>query len=60
MNKILALREKRANLWNETKAFLDSHRGEDGYASGEIVSRMGGANSGWGSLRWLGDSSAFA
>lgn len=26
MNKILALREKRANLWNETKAFLDSHR----------------------------------
>ena len=30
MNKILALREKRANLWNETKAFLDSHRGEDG------------------------------
>ena len=30
MNQILALREKRANLWNQTKAFLDSHRGEDG------------------------------
>ena len=35
MNKILALREKRANLWNETKAFLDSHRGEDGMVSAE-------------------------
>ena len=35
MNKILALREKRANLWNETKAFLDSHRGEDGMISAE-------------------------
>ena len=23
MNQILALREKRANLWNQTKAFLD-------------------------------------
>ena len=35
MNKILALREKRANLWNETKAFLDSHRDEDGMVSAE-------------------------
>ncbi|MGX8707096.1 MAG: phage major capsid protein, partial [bacterium] len=35
MNKILALREKRANLWNEAKAFLDSHRGEDGMISAE-------------------------
>ena len=35
MNKIHALREKRANLWNETKAFLDSHRGEDGMISAE-------------------------
>ena len=35
MNKILALREKRANLWNEAKAFLDSHRGEDGMVSAE-------------------------
>ncbi len=33
MNQILALREKRANLWNQTKAFLDSHRGEDGMVS---------------------------
>ena len=35
MNKILALREKRANLWNEAKAFLDSHRDEDGLISAE-------------------------
>ena len=35
MNQILALREKRANLWNETKAFLDSHRSEDGMVSAE-------------------------
>ncbi len=35
MNKILALREKRAKLWEETKAFLDSHRGEDGMVSAE-------------------------
>ena len=35
MNQILELREKRANLWNATKAFLDSHRGEDGLISAE-------------------------
>ena len=35
MNQILSLREKRANLWNEAKAFLDSHRGEDGLISAE-------------------------
>ena len=35
MNQILTLREKRANLWNETKAFLDSHRDQDGMVSAE-------------------------
>ena len=35
MNQILALREKRANLWNETKAYLESHRAEDGTVSAE-------------------------
>ena len=35
MNQILALREKRANLWNETKVFLESHRAEDGTVSAE-------------------------
>ena len=32
---IQELREKRARLWEETKAFLDSHRGEDGLLSAE-------------------------
>ena len=35
MTRILELREKRAKLWNDTKAFLDSHRGEDGMVSAE-------------------------
>ena len=35
MNQILSLREKRAHLWNEAKAFLDSHRSEDGLISAE-------------------------
>ena len=35
MNQILSLREKRAKLWNDTKAFLDSHCGEDGMVSAE-------------------------
>ncbi len=35
MNQILSLREKRAKLWNDTKEFLDSHRGEDGMVSAE-------------------------
>ena len=35
MNQILSLREKRAKLWNDTKAFLDAHRGEDGMVSAE-------------------------
>ena len=37
MNQILALREKRANLWNQTKAFLDSHRDEDGMAFDSLL-----------------------
>ena len=35
MTEILALREKRANLWNAAKAFLDSHRGADGLMCAE-------------------------
>lgn len=35
MNKILELREKRAKLWESTKAFLDSKRNEDGTFSTE-------------------------
>lgn len=35
MNKILELREKRAKLWDSTKAFLDSRRNENGLLSME-------------------------
>ena len=35
MNKILELREKRAKLWDSTKAFLDSRRNENGLLSAE-------------------------
>ncbi|MBU3100668.1 MULTISPECIES: phage major capsid protein [Clostridium] len=35
MNKILELREKRAKLWDSTKAFLDSKRNDDGILSAE-------------------------
>ncbi len=35
MNKILELREKRANLWDSTKAFLDSRRNDKGMLSAE-------------------------
>ena len=35
MNKIIELREKRAKLWETTKAFLDSRRNENGLLSAE-------------------------
>ena len=35
MNELLKMREKRANLWNATKAFLDAHRAQDGTLSAE-------------------------
>ena len=35
MNKILELREKRAKLWDSTKAFLDSRRNDQGILSAE-------------------------
>ena len=35
MNNILALREKRAKLWDSTKAFLDSRQSESGLLSAE-------------------------
>lgn len=43
MNKIMELREKRAKVWEDTKAFLDSKRGKDGLISQEdaaIYERM--------------------
>ncbi|WP_335871082.1 phage major capsid protein [Bacillus sp. 2205SS5-2] len=38
MSKVLELREKRAKVWEKTKAFLDSKRGEDGILSAEDTS----------------------
>ena len=35
MNKIIKLREKRAKVWEQAKAFLDEKRGEDGLLSAE-------------------------
>ena len=35
MNELMELREKRVNTWNAAKAFLDSHRGNDGTLSAE-------------------------
>lgn len=35
MNRILELREKRAKVWEDAKAFLDSKRGKDGLISPE-------------------------
>ena len=35
MNRILELREKRAKVWEDAKAFLDSKRGEDGLIATE-------------------------
>jgi HK97 family phage major capsid protein len=35
MNRIIELREKRAKVWEQAKAFLDEKRGEDGFLSAE-------------------------
>ena len=35
VNKILEMRAKRAKLWDAAKAFLDTHRAEDGTMSAE-------------------------
>ncbi|MCD8108687.1 MAG: phage major capsid protein [Clostridiales bacterium] len=37
MSKILELRSKRAALWEQTKKFLEDHRGENGLVAGDAV-----------------------
>lgn len=37
MNKILELRSKRNTLWEQTKAFLEEHRGENGLVASDAV-----------------------
>ena len=39
MAKINELREKRAKIWEQAKAFLDSHRNETGILSAEEIGR---------------------
>ena len=37
MSKILDLRNKRNTLWEQTKAFLEQHRGENGLVASDAV-----------------------
>ena len=37
MNKIMELRNKRNTLWEQTKAFLEEHRGENGLVEASAV-----------------------
>ena len=37
MNKILELRDRRNTLWEQTKAFLEEHRGENGLVASDAV-----------------------
>lgn len=37
MSKILELRSKRNTLWEQTKAFLEEHRGENGLVAADAV-----------------------
>ena len=52
MNKILDLRTKRAALWEQTKNFLESNRGENGLVSAEAVEQY---NKMAGDVKALGD-----
>ena len=40
MNKIMELRNKRNTLWEQTKAFLEDHRGENGLVCSQRVLRL--------------------
>ena len=37
MSTIIDLRNKRANLWEQTKSFLEEHRGADGLVTADAV-----------------------
>ena len=37
MNKIMELRNKRNTLWEQTKTFLEEHRGENGLVAADAV-----------------------
>ena len=47
MNTIENLRQKRADTWDQAKAFLDERRGEDGQVGGfECAGRRGSVRGG--------------
>ena len=55
MSKILELRNKRANLWEQTKNFLEEHRGENGLVEASAVEQY---NKMAGEVKALGDEIA--
>lgn len=52
MSKILELRSKRAALWEQTKKFLEDHRGENGLVASDAVEQY---NKMAGEVKSLGD-----
>ena len=52
MSKILELRSKRAALWEQTKKFLEEHRGENGLVASDAVEQY---NKMAGEVKALGD-----
>jgi HK97 family phage major capsid protein len=55
MNKIMQLREKRNSLWEQTKSFLEEHRGENGLVEASAVEQY---NRMAGEVKALGDEIA--
>lgn len=55
MSKILELRSKRAALWEQTKDFLEKHRGENGLVDADAVEQY---NKMAGEVKSLGDEIA--
>ncbi|MCK9275609.1 MAG: phage major capsid protein [Syntrophales bacterium] len=52
MNKIMEMRNKRNTLWEQTKAFLEEHRGENGLVEASAVEQY---NKMAGEVKALGD-----
>ena len=55
MNKIMELRNKRNTLWEQTKTFLEEHRGENGLVEASAVEQY---NKMAGEVKALGDEIA--
>ncbi|MBQ9306823.1 MAG: phage major capsid protein, partial [Clostridia bacterium] len=55
MNKIMELRNKRNTLWEQTKTFLEEHRGDNGLVEASAVEQY---NRMAGEVKALGDEIA--